>query len=194
MSLTAKLTGRYTVIPPSSRSRASTQSEVSYAASRSQRVCLSVVVFADPVSSAAQTPSSPSTAVVEPSTPAVGAGKRITIEGIAELRRAETLYIDGYRVKASGSTRFTGKHVGAWVAIPLGYIVTATAIVQPDGTLVAEEVEARPRKRTTAGHGVVVGALSRRGSGSRAGVEFGTLLPAMRPKRVCRRLTRNTTG
>jgi hypothetical protein len=103
----------------------------------------------------------------EPSPPAVATstrtGQKISVDGLAEFLRADVLVVSGYRLRATPSTRFTGKDVTSLSAVPLGCQVDAKGIVQSDGTIVVEALDARPRQRSDAGRGVVSGALDQEG-------------------------------
>ena len=90
-------------------------------------------------------------------------GQKISVDGLAEFLRGEILVVSGYRLRASPTTRFTGKDVTSLAAVPLGYQVDAKGIVQSDGTIVVEALDARPRQRSDAGRGVVSGALDQEG-------------------------------
>lgn len=90
-------------------------------------------------------------------------GEKVTVEGLAEFRFGETLIVSGYRIQATPATRFSGPEIAALSSVPLGYEVEAKGIVQPDGTIVVQELEAKPRERTDAGRGVVSGALDQEG-------------------------------
>lgn len=90
-------------------------------------------------------------------------GQKISVDGLAEFLRGEILVVSGYRLRASPTTRFTGKDVLSLAAVPLGYQVDAKGVVQSDGTIVVEALDARPRQRSDAGRGVVSGALDQEG-------------------------------
>jgi Zn-dependent protease with chaperone function len=90
-------------------------------------------------------------------------GQRISIEGLAEFRQADLLLVSGYRLRATPETKFLDPAITSLDAVPLGFRVEAKGAVQPDGTIVLQELEAAPRKREDAGRGVVSGALDQEG-------------------------------
>ncbi len=66
-------------------------------------------------------------------------------EGYAEFRRGDALVVDGQRVRAGARTRFKGAgEARSFAAIPLGYEVKVTGTRLGDGTLLADDVEAKP--------------------------------------------------
>jgi hypothetical protein len=90
-------------------------------------------------------------------------GKTMTIHGLAEFKVDEAVLVDGFRVIATPTTRFTGKDVPSWSAMKLGYDVEVKGTVRPDGTLVADEVLAKGREHSDAGRAAVDGALRQEG-------------------------------
>jgi Zn-dependent protease with chaperone function len=66
-------------------------------------------------------------------------------EGYAEFRRGDALIVDGQRVRAGARTHFKGSgEARNFASIPLGYEVKVTGSRLGDGTLLADEVEAKP--------------------------------------------------
>jgi hypothetical protein len=98
-----------------------------------------------------------------PATVSSRSGEKVSVEGLAEFRFGETLVVSGYRIHATPTTRFSGPEIAELSAVPLGYQVEAKGVVQPDGTILVHELEAKPRERTDAGRGVVSGALEQEG-------------------------------
>lgn len=90
-------------------------------------------------------------------------GQKVSVDGLAEFLRGDVLVVSGYRLKATPYTRFTGKDITSLPAVPLGCQVDAKGVVQSDGTIVVEALDARPRQRSDAGRGVVSGALDQEG-------------------------------
>ena len=90
-------------------------------------------------------------------------GQKVSVDGLAEFLRGDVLVVSGYRLRATPYTRFTGKDITSLPAVPLGCQVDAKGIVQSDGTIVVEALDARPRQRSDAGRGVVSGALDQEG-------------------------------
>lgn len=70
--------------------------------------------------------------------------ERVKVEGYAEFRKGDQLIVDGQRVEAHDGTRFKGKGVYNLDSIPLGYEVKVRGVRQPDGVILADEVEAKP--------------------------------------------------
>ncbi len=58
--------------------------------------------------------------------------------------RGDALIVDGQRVVADASTRFTGRELRSLAAIPVGYEVKMHGRRRRDGVLLASRVEARP--------------------------------------------------
>ena len=90
-------------------------------------------------------------------------GQRISVDGLAEFLRGDILVVSGYRLRATPETRFVSKDMASLSAVPLGYRVEAKGIVQADGAIAVQALEARPRERSDAGRGVVSGALDQEG-------------------------------
>lgn len=66
-------------------------------------------------------------------------------EGYAEFRRGDALIVDGQRVRVGARTQFKASGAArSFATIPLGYEVKATGTRLGDGTLLAEQVEAKP--------------------------------------------------
>ena len=66
-------------------------------------------------------------------------------EGYAEFRRGDALVVDGQRVRAGARTKWKGGgDTRSLDQVPLGYEVKVTGARLSDGTLLAEEVEAKP--------------------------------------------------
>ncbi len=72
------------------------------------------------------------------------AQKAESVEGYAEWKRDGVLVVDGQRVHGDTLTVFTGKNIRSIDAIPLGYEVKVKGMRQPDGRLIAQEIEAKP--------------------------------------------------
>jgi hypothetical protein len=70
-------------------------------------------------------------------------GQTVRLDGYAEWRQGDALIVDGQRVRANEATRFKGgvKNIGS---IPLGDEAKATGTRQPDGSVLAKEIEAKP--------------------------------------------------
>jgi Zn-dependent protease with chaperone function len=67
------------------------------------------------------------------------------VDGYAEWRRGGTLIVEGQRVLPSPGLRFQGGgEARDFPSIPLGYEVKARGTRAPDGSLVADEIVARP--------------------------------------------------
>lgn len=90
-------------------------------------------------------------------------GQKISIDGLAEFRDADVLLVSGYRLRSTPQTKFLSKDVTSLSAVPLGFRVDAKGVVQPDGTIALQELDAKPRERSEAGRGVVSGALDQEG-------------------------------
>lgn len=79
------------------------------------------------------------------SSTAAFAGEVVKLDGYAEWRYDEFLIVEGQRVKATKTTRFSGKGAArGFDAIPLGYEVKVHGYRTPDGTVLARKVEAKP--------------------------------------------------
>jgi Zn-dependent protease with chaperone function len=66
------------------------------------------------------------------------------VEGYAEWRRDGALIVDGQRVRLGPGARFKGEaEARDFGSVPLGYEVTARAHRQPDGSLLADSLEAQ---------------------------------------------------
>jgi hypothetical protein len=98
-----------------------------------------------------------------PSTVSSRTGEKIDVDGLAEFLRGEVLVVSGYRLRAAPDTRFTGPNISSLATVPLGFRVEAKGLVQPDGSIIVHELEAKPRERSDAGHAVVAGALDQEG-------------------------------
>jgi Zn-dependent protease with chaperone function len=104
--------------------------------------------------------------VTSASTPQVAstrAGETVAVEGIAEFRHGDVVVVSGYRLQSTPDTRFAGTDITSLSAVLLGFRVEAKGVVQPNGTIAVQELDARPRDRSDAGRGVVVGALDQEG-------------------------------
>ena len=76
---------------------------------------------------------------------AQGKPKEEKAEGYLEYRDGETLVVDGQKVRTSAATKLKLKDQVADVdSIPLGFEVKAKGFRQPDGSLLAKELEAKP--------------------------------------------------
>lgn len=72
-------------------------------------------------------------------------GREVRLDGYLEWRKGPHLVVDGQRVRASEGARFKGHGDAKSLAtIPLGYELRVKGRRQPDGVLVAHELEARP--------------------------------------------------
>jgi hypothetical protein len=91
------------------------------------------------------------------------AGQKISVAGLAEFLQGDVLVVSGYRIRSTPDTRFAGKDITSLSTVPLGFTVEARGVVQPDGTLEVQALEARPRERSDAGRAVVSGALDQEG-------------------------------
>ena len=67
-----------------------------------------------------------------------------TVNGYAEWSRGDIIIVEGQRVRVHATTRFDGDGVLDPLRIPLGYEVEATGIRLSDGSLLAEEMTAKP--------------------------------------------------
>jgi len=76
--------------------------------------------------------------------PLLAAGEKVSLEGYAEYHKGRYLVVDGQRVSASNHTRFKGKGVYGLDMISLGNEVKVRGRRQSDGTVLAEQVEAKP--------------------------------------------------
>ena len=66
-------------------------------------------------------------------------------EGYAEFRRGDALVVDGQRVRVGARAKFKGGgDAHSFDQIPLGYEVKVTGTRLSDGTILADEVEAKP--------------------------------------------------
>jgi hypothetical protein len=66
------------------------------------------------------------------------------VDGYLEWRRDAYLVVEGQRITWNTQTRFKLGRIADVTAIPLGYELKAKGIRQPDGSLLAQEIEARP--------------------------------------------------
>lgn len=64
--------------------------------------------------------------------------------GYAEFRKAGTIVVDGQRIKVGAKTSFSGPNIRSLNDIPLGYEVEVSGARQPDGTIEASSVSAKP--------------------------------------------------
>jgi Zn-dependent protease with chaperone function len=67
----------------------------------------------------------------------------VKLEGYAEWRDGDTLVVDGQRVRAA-SAKLKLEGARDWASIPLGYEMKVRGFRQPDGTVRAAEVQAKP--------------------------------------------------
>src|SRR5262245_6164379 len=74
--------------------------------------------------------------------PTAAAEKTEHLSGYAEWRRGAEIIVDGQRLRTSPQTVWKGKF-NSLSAVPLGYEVRADATREPDGTLVASEIDVR---------------------------------------------------
>ncbi len=75
--------------------------------------------------------------------PAVEAEGTITLgSSYAEWRRAGELIVDGQRVRAGSRTKWSGSYKSL-ESIPLGHEVRVTGLRQPDGAILASEIDVR---------------------------------------------------
>jgi Zn-dependent protease with chaperone function len=82
---------------------------------------------------------------VVPAWPAAAGGNEEKAEGYAEWRHGDELVVDGQRVRPGPGLKFKGEgEAKTFNAIPLGYEVKAKGTRQPDGLLLAREIEAKP--------------------------------------------------
>ena len=65
------------------------------------------------------------------------------LSGYAEWRRGAEVIVDGQRLRAGPQTAWKGKF-NALSAVPLGYEVRADGTREPDGVLIATEIDVRP--------------------------------------------------
>jgi Zn-dependent protease with chaperone function len=75
--------------------------------------------------------------------PTAAADQSEHLSGYAEWRKGPEIVVDGQRLRASAQTVWRGKF-NALTAVPLGYEVRATATREPDGALLASEIDVRP--------------------------------------------------
>ena len=67
----------------------------------------------------------------------------VKIEGYAEWRDGNTLVVDGQRVEAA-TAKLKLEGVKDWASIPLGYEIKVRGLRQPDGSVRALELQAKP--------------------------------------------------
>jgi hypothetical protein len=67
----------------------------------------------------------------------------IKLDSYAEWKQPGVLVVDGQRVTADQSTKWKGKF-SAIDAVPIGYEVRATGSRQPNGTVLARDIDVRP--------------------------------------------------
>jgi Zn-dependent protease with chaperone function len=75
--------------------------------------------------------------------PTTAAGKPEHLSGYAEWRKGTELVVDGQRLRSGPQTAWKGKFT-TLSAVPLGYEVRADATREPDGALLASEIDVRP--------------------------------------------------
>jgi Zn-dependent protease with chaperone function len=71
------------------------------------------------------------------------AGQQVKLDGYVEKREGGELTIDGQRVRLGSRVKQKGRGPG-FAAIPLGYEAKVKGVRQPDGTVLAQELETRP--------------------------------------------------
>src|ERR1041384_976502 len=76
------------------------------------------------------------------------AGQQVRLDGYVEGREGGALTRDGQRVQLGSRVKLKGRGPG-FAAIPLGYEAKVKGVRQPDGSVLAEEIESRPN-----GHGM----------------------------------------
>jgi Zn-dependent protease with chaperone function len=76
--------------------------------------------------------------------PAMAAGEKVELNGYAEYHKGRFLIVEGQRVWATNHTRFKGKGIYGLSLITLGYEVKVRGRRQADGTILAEQIEAKP--------------------------------------------------
>src|SRR5690348_5420214 len=65
--------------------------------------------------------------------------------GYAEFRKSGgILVVDGQRIRSAAKTSFHGDKIRSLEDIPLGYEVEVSGTRQPDGTIAADSVSAKP--------------------------------------------------
>jgi Zn-dependent protease with chaperone function len=69
--------------------------------------------------------------------------KEEKVDGYAEWRTGDVLVVEGQRVRLGPDVKLKGK-VSDPKAVPLGYEVKAKGVRQPDGSILARELEAKP--------------------------------------------------
>src|SRR5690606_19708558 len=67
----------------------------------------------------------------------------VRLDSYAEWRRPGELIVDGQRVRADGRTRWRGRFTRI-ADVPLGDEVRVTGTRQPDGSILAREIDVRP--------------------------------------------------
>ena len=117
-------------------------------------VALGVTLLAAPATAQVTAPSAPAS---------TRAGQKIAVAGLAEFLTGDVLVVSGYRLRSTPHTRFTGPDVTSFASIPLGYRVEARGVVQADGAIAVQALDAKPRERADAGRAVVSGALDQEG-------------------------------
>ena len=75
--------------------------------------------------------------------PAVSAQEGIRLDSYAEWRRDGDLVVDGQRVRATPKTKWKGKYTAVG-DVPLGDEVRVHGVRQPDGVVLAGEIDVRP--------------------------------------------------
>jgi hypothetical protein len=73
------------------------------------------------------------------------AQKEMKLDGYLEFRHGDLLVVEGYRVRIAPGATFKSQGASKSAAsIPLGYEVKAKGFLQPDGLVLAHELEAKP--------------------------------------------------
>ncbi len=76
--------------------------------------------------------------------PLLAAGEKVNLDGYAEYHKGKYLIVEGQKIWTTNRTRFKGKGIYGLDMISLGYEVKVRGRRQPDGTVLAEQVEAKP--------------------------------------------------
>jgi hypothetical protein len=71
------------------------------------------------------------------------AGQQVKLDGYVESREGGELTIDGQRVRLDSRVKLKG-HGPGFAAIPLGYEAKVKGVRQADGSVLAQEIEAKP--------------------------------------------------
>jgi len=75
--------------------------------------------------------------------PAVSAQQGVRLDSYAEWKRGDVLLVDGQRVRATPGTRWKGR-IRAVADVPLGDEIRVQGVRQPDGVVLASEIDVRP--------------------------------------------------